>query len=877
MAEMQDMARIKRNVRKMVSQGAPETDIDAYIASEGTTIDAVRAFQPDASQDGQGGTKPSAAHDAGIQFGQSFNRGLYSMINAPTAIANAGMSAIGADYRFQRPLEVVAPGADKQIMTVPEAQTAAGRVAGTVGEYAGANALPGMGMIAAAPRIAAATAGSQGILGQSVNRMASSVAAAPGTAAAGEALSTAGAGVGAQLARDAAPGNATAEFLAATAGGIAAPAAVALSPTNIARKGANAVRRRLSPEAQARAQRKALGDAIRRNMTPEDEARIRETADIQRTVRGYEPSVAEATESPSFIATQREFEAGLSGPDLDQATRRYALNERAVGDAVGELAPQSTMTPDDVFAQARARPRRVQGQIERRLGGLDEAARAEADTIAPKSSRAAMGESIRTQIDLERDTVKAGMSRMAREMGLNATRKAYRFDDGVKRRLIEAVEPRSKLADAGAQPSGIVADIKAMDDSVSITDLMALRTRITDDIRTFTARPDGKRKVEYLESLLGELDNVSDDIIRSAGDGQLADNLRKFRAEYRDQLIEPFEQGAVGRVMKRDLSGTYRVPDEDVARQFFNGWNQTAARQYRRVFQNAPYANATMEAAALDDLYASAVVDGILDPGRMANWARRNQGVLNEFPEIRARVGSVQSAVDDLARRRAVLMGRKQAVEQAYLSREIARLDAPMASTTAEDVIDQAIRNPARMTKLMRSIKSQPARDAIARRVWEMALSQSDPVGYLRRNGLAASSALGDKYPIAMRLARAIEKNNLVARPAGRGLDPNPVASLEGVLGTGLNQMSSRVFAVQSGRTSSRYALADIAGRAFRTMTGNQARQALQQAIYDPQAATDLANALQMGAMSQPQAKRLYTFLISNGIVAMTPNQDNGG
>jgi hypothetical protein len=43
-----DLARIKRNVAKMVGVGAPEEDIDAYIASEGVTLEEIRAFKPEA-------------------------------------------------------------------------------------------------------------------------------------------------------------------------------------------------------------------------------------------------------------------------------------------------------------------------------------------------------------------------------------------------------------------------------------------------------------------------------------------------------------------------------------------------------------------------------------------------------------------------------------------------------------------------------------------------------------------------------------------------------------------------------------------------------------------------------------------------------------
>lgn len=37
-----DIAKVKRNIQRMIDQGAPETDIDAYLASEGTTPEELR-------------------------------------------------------------------------------------------------------------------------------------------------------------------------------------------------------------------------------------------------------------------------------------------------------------------------------------------------------------------------------------------------------------------------------------------------------------------------------------------------------------------------------------------------------------------------------------------------------------------------------------------------------------------------------------------------------------------------------------------------------------------------------------------------------------------------------------------------------------------
>lgn len=55
---MADLARIKRNVGKMVGMNAPEADIDAYIASEGVSLDDVRNFRAEAQP--PAGAKPGS-------------------------------------------------------------------------------------------------------------------------------------------------------------------------------------------------------------------------------------------------------------------------------------------------------------------------------------------------------------------------------------------------------------------------------------------------------------------------------------------------------------------------------------------------------------------------------------------------------------------------------------------------------------------------------------------------------------------------------------------------------------------------------------------------------------------------------------------------
>lgn len=62
---MADIPRIKRNIQKMIDQNAPEADIDAYVSSEGVTLDALQApaapvEQPAQTQDDQPWYKEAA-------------------------------------------------------------------------------------------------------------------------------------------------------------------------------------------------------------------------------------------------------------------------------------------------------------------------------------------------------------------------------------------------------------------------------------------------------------------------------------------------------------------------------------------------------------------------------------------------------------------------------------------------------------------------------------------------------------------------------------------------------------------------------------------------------------------------------------------------
>lgn len=180
---MADLDRIKRNVGKMVEQNAPEADIDAYIASEGTSLEAVRAhrvaaFDPRVQQ-GQPGRQFSAgetAADVAKSAGIGVAQGAIGLATLPGNVEQLGRLGINAASRGLGGNDLVS---NETLMPTYgdwkgriedytgkfyEPQTTAGEYARTIGEFAPMAVGGGAGVVGrvanvVAPALVSETAG----------------------------------------------------------------------------------------------------------------------------------------------------------------------------------------------------------------------------------------------------------------------------------------------------------------------------------------------------------------------------------------------------------------------------------------------------------------------------------------------------------------------------------------------------------------------------------------------------------------------------------------------------------------------------------------------------------------------------------------------
>lgn len=165
---MADIARIKGNIEKMIAQGAPETDIDAYISGEGISLGDLTAGTPseqavDAAKSGGVGLAEGAIGLAGLpadarSLASSGAKWVFDKLGMETASkAVDAMRQLGGEGATSKAIK---SKIEERTGKFYEPQTTAGEYARTVGQFLPSAAIPIGG--GPAMRVAGAVAGGLG-------------------------------------------------------------------------------------------------------------------------------------------------------------------------------------------------------------------------------------------------------------------------------------------------------------------------------------------------------------------------------------------------------------------------------------------------------------------------------------------------------------------------------------------------------------------------------------------------------------------------------------------------------------------------------------------------------------------------------------------
>lgn len=785
-------------------------------------------------------------------IGQAFtgaNEGLAEFLGIPVDIVASGLSMIGMD--IEDPIggsENIKNLLDKAGVMRPEIPGY--ETERRIGKEVGA-ALPmiaGVGAAAKGAQIIAKGAPTLGraLIAPAIER--------PARTAAGEVIAATGAGVGAAVAEKVAPGSQGAEITGQIVGGLVP----ALTPTGLATKAAGLITRKFSPTAQRKAAREKIQDVLGEEITEQVGQKIVTGQEVAGQIPGLQPSTAELSGAPSLIKTQKMREGGLSGAPLEQAVARQETNVAAINDFADSMAPTGQVDIDVVIDRAK-------GKVDDLLGDI-EGARATQDVRGTKPKLSELGANMRDSLIVRRRAASDEMSQMADDMGLNEVDITPQFDE-IRETLIETMTPSGRFAQSKNTPDivGTLIDDRLVNAPTSFEDLKLLREELGADLRAALsgASPDQK-KARYLKMGVKKLDDALETL-------EFPDNLAQkytdFRQAYYDNVIVPFERGAAFKVKQKGTRGHYVTDDEKVAHTFFGPKKQTDMAQFVRVFGDDVDQMDAMRSVIMDDFRTAVVRDGEIKPRLMDRWLERFSGTLDEIPGVRNELSDLSSANTAMNKRNTSLDLRQRQIEDSLLSKKLKAFSG--GTKSGSDVVADAIKTPRLMKQLVNRVRSDnEALNSLRRHVWDdiVAGDAKTMAANIEANKEALTTALGkphmDNLDTIMKAREMIER---VPSPTGVEITSRPLEVIEKATGMGLPAMASRVYAVQSGRIGARYMATEMFSRFMRGQSAQEMERLLDTALYDPEIARDLANAIKFPA-SVPAKNRMKKHLFNLGM-----------
>ena len=831
----------------------------------GESVNADAQWEQDEPQE-----LPVSASEYASAGASGIYSGLAEIAGAPVDLANLAISPLGlsTDEPVGGSAQLKRLATDAGLIhDVPA--TTIGRGIERVGKEVGATIVPSGLLFRAAKGVAPISTATQSLFKQVLQKgILDPVRRAPGTAALGEAAATVGSGIGAATAREVAPGDPGAETTGQLVGGVV-PTVVAVSPTALAIRFAKHITGKFSSKAQTAASKRVVEDLLGEELSVAAKANIQDAERVAGKIKGLKPSIAEATGSPALIVQQRQLETNAKGIALNKFVARHKANEAAIDTFVGKQAPQSDVDIEYVVSAGQNRV----NTIGEKISALEARNLSEQERVAlklPEVDRMAEGTMMRSALVQRRSEVSAKMSIRAEELGINSANMDVQYGPW-RKQIMEKYKPGSRFADPD-RPA-IWRQILKDDPKAPTTfqDIKSLRERITDDlIDSVGAANPNRSKVKFLASLKKDVD----ELVESLGD--IGPKYKQFRTEYFDGYIKPFEQGAIFKIKDKNAQGFYKTTPEKIADSFLS--NESSARQFQELFGSDAEMVESLKKSLLDDMRQSTVRDGVVNEKLFDKWVKGKRKVLKEIPELESVVFSHEKAQGALFARQSQLGKRRLAIERNAIAKRLTRYEGGVDG--ADKIFDNALKVPQNMRSLMSHIKGDAeATQGLKKILWDRATSGDSKatLNFLRDNQKSLRLAFGKEHLDDLSdisLAKAMIET--VPTPTGTSHVPKPLAQVEEIIGQGIPQISSRVFAWKSGRMQKGYLFLDTFMRGLRGRAAVSTEKMLSEALYDPNVAREFADSFRGTVFDEKKARSLHTRLFALGLpyTEDEPNSD---
>ncbi len=609
------------------------------------------------------------------------------------------------------------------------------------------------------------------------------------------------------------------------------------------------------------------------NQSKQIQDSINESNQIQDPIGdGFQPSPAEASDSPQLIATQKELEGNAQGSTLDALVDRKKKNLKAIegykvqnfpsnGDEAPFVINTITKKFDDLSKINNQQTKFAIGKLE------------DISSKFPVTDKFQQGLVLRNKlVDIRKEAVNE-FNQYANDLGINLETKIPFVK--LKDEIISEFDPKTVFSDKVNTPDVLI-DIKKFDkDSITFNEFKDLRERVSDDLLDELASATPKNtKIRKLTLLKQKLDNYLDE-----QSSNLGSQYKEFRNAYKERIINRFEKSGAYAVRQTGKTQEYNIANEKVAEAFLK--NVDTANQFKIAFTDNQTQKINTEAlqslenVILDQINKSSFKNGVLDPNKLQNYIKKNREVLEQFPEIFNKIKNANTIVNNVSNRISQLNNRKALIDENLLAKKLSYGSSPVIKgiVDVDQVISDAIKQPSLMYNISNRLKTdneiEALRRSVAKNIFDKVDIEKNPLSlkdYINNNykslkyvfsqdHLKNMETIADAYSIALR----------TPIPTGSGMTPNSrLQKVSNVTGMGVPSILSRFYSAESGRTSVRYVAGDILGRLFLTLGKKKSDALFLESMFNPKITNELLN-FAKNPQSKKTTQKLNLFLFNLG------------
>lgn len=658
----------------------------------------------------------------------------------------------------------------------------------------------------------------------------------------------------------------------------------------------------LSPGREGRALNKVQKKIMEEASRPDALIEAQKAAEIQRRIKEVtdmelQLSPAEVTMSPSLGTEQARIESRMTGQTLADNIARKKDNLQTLLKFRERVFDEGEAAPSAILDTATGRIEAVQTKTGKQLSDVNNNLTTMAD---PESGALPMfkpgaaqqtGLSIRQQLLNMRKSAEVSADRMAAKMRINSSNPLG--DAGVvQKQLREEIKlAEGDISDELLHPlvkKFLNFDFagKGRNGKITFQDWKTFRSRVGE--AKADALPVDQRQLTMLQE---QLDSI---VFKNAnyGPSMAADRYREFAQYYKNNVILPFEDAVVQRVMRtgpgtrpKDDIYTYVMPEEQIAGSFLE--NSNTAKSYMKLFGSDPQRMQAIKDTILDQVGTSAVRNGRIDPNKMKTYLDKNREVLDTirmqdsdgtYKSMYDMLSDTRNATQNLLAREKMLRAREAKISKYTLNKVLSKVDGVTANLALEQVIDMGIKDPKVMYQLARAARGandpnieKAFKRAVVDRVLTPSVMDSPDTfsKFLGKNESVLRTALGNQHfddlTVLNESMRRILATGFVK---GSGITRNDlVESIKGFTGVSPEGMSARMINIAEGRVSPRTTFVWLASQALRANQSAAIDRAFEASIFDKEMASGLTEATSgIAEVSVPQAKRLAEKFMYYGI-----------